>query len=100
MHFFFRSFNIFNVAITLDTIAPMKSADERDSNRRSVVAITTGQPAVPQPLPPNYFKFLFFKNGPTPASFSFIFGLFKQTLQFLQYVENVHPVYGAGILNS
>ena len=39
----------------------------------------------------------FFLNGPTPASFSFIFGLFKQTLQFLQYVKNVHPVYGAGI---
>ena len=42
------------------------------------------------------------KNGPTPASFSFIFGLFKQTLlQFLQqiYVKkcHVHPVYGAGI---
>ena len=37
--------------------------------------------------------------GPTPASFSFIFGLFKQKLQFLQqkYVKNVHPVYGAGI---
>ena len=31
--------------------------------------------------------------------FLFIFGLFKQTLQFLQqiYVKNVHPVYGAGI---
>ena len=42
----------------------------------------------------------FFKNGPTPASFSFIFGLFKQTLlQFLQQinVKNVHPVSGAGI---
>ena len=25
-----------------------------------------------------------FLNGPTPASFSIIFGLFKQTLQFLQ----------------
>ena len=39
------------------------------------------------------------KNGPTPASFSLILGLFKQTLQFLQqiYVKNVHPVYGAGI---
>ena len=24
----------------------------------------------------------FLKNGPTPASFSFIFGLFKQTIQF------------------
>ena len=34
----------------------------------------------------------FLKNGPTPASFSFIFGLFKQTsLQFLQqiYVEKM-----------
>ena len=28
-----------------------------------------------------WIVFLFFKNGPTPASFSFIFGLFKQTLQ-------------------
>ena len=38
--------------------------------------------------------------GQPPASFSFIFGLFKQiSLQFLQqiYVKNVHPVYGAGI---
>ena len=41
----------------------------------------------------------FLKNGPTSASFLFIFVLFKQTLQFLQqiYVKNVHPVYGAGI---
>ena len=31
---------------------------------------------------------LFFKNGPTPASFSFIFGLFTQTsLQFLQQIN-------------
>ena len=45
---------------------------------------------------------LFLKNGPTPASFSFIFGHFKQTsLQFLQQinVKNVHPVHGAGIRN-
>ena len=41
----------------------------------------------------------FFKNGPTPASFSFIFGLFKQTTNFYnKYMwKNVHPVYGAGI---
>ena len=42
----------------------------------------------------------FFLNGPTPAFFSFIFGFFKQTLQFLQQIgmwKNVHPVYGAGI---
>ena len=26
------------------------------------------------------------KNGPTPASFSFIFGLFKQKIQFLQQI--------------
>ena len=42
----------------------------------------------------------FLKNGPTPASFSFIFGLFKQTIQFLQQinVKNVmsiqYPVLG------
>ena len=41
----------------------------------------------------------FFKKWANPASFLFIFGLFKQTLQFLQqiYVKNVHPVYGARI---
>ena len=42
-----------------------------------------------------------FLNGPTLASFSFIFGLFKQTTQFLQQSNvkkcHVHPVYGAGI---
>ena len=27
------------------------------------------------------------KNGPTPASFSFIFGLFKQTIQYLQQIN-------------
>ena len=37
-----------------------------------------------------------------PASSPFIFGLFKQTLQFLQQIivkkcKNVHPEYGAGI---
>ena len=41
------------------------------------------------------------KNGPTLASFSFIFGLFKQTIQFLQQINvkkyHVHPVSGAGI---
>ena len=53
---------------------------------------------IPQALEKASIRF-FFKNGPTPASFSFIFGLFKQTLQFLQQinVKNVHPVYGAGI---
>ena len=42
----------------------------------------------------------FFKNGPTPASFSFMFGLFEQAvLKFLQQinVKNVHLVSGAGI---
>ena len=39
---------------------------------------------------------VFFKNGPSSASF--YFRLFKQTLQFVQpiNVKNVHPVYGAG----
>ena len=38
------------------------------------------------------------KNSPTPASYSFIFGLFKQTIQYLQQIneKNVHPVYGLG----
>ena len=43
-----------------------------------------------------------YKNGPTPASFLFIIGLFKQTIQFLQQINvknfpNVHLVYGNGI---
>ena len=43
----------------------------------------------------NFFK----KIGPTPASFPFIFGLFKQTIQFLQQINanNVCPVYKVGI---
>ena len=44
---------------------------------------------------------IFFINGPTSASFSFIFGLFKQTIQFSQQINvkklHVHPVSGAGI---
>ena len=42
---------------------------------------------------------MFLKNGPTPASFSIIFGLYKQTIQFYQQinVKNVQRVYGAGI---
>ena len=42
---------------------------------------------------------LFNKNGATPASFSFIFYIFNQTVQFLQqmYVENVHLVNCAEI---
>ena len=40
----------------------------------------------------------FLKNGPSSASFSFIFGLFKQTIQILQVnVKNVHLVSSAGI---
>ena len=42
---------------------------------------------------------MFFFKKANPASFSFIFGLFKQTLQFLQqiHVKNIHPVYVIGI---
>ena len=42
-----------------------------------------------------YFK----KNGPTPASFSFIFGIFQTNNTILQqiYVKNVHSAYGPGI---
>ena len=40
-----------------------------------------------------------FSNGLSAASFSFIIGFFKQTLQFLQLynVKNVRLVSGAGI---
>ena len=40
-----------------------------------------------------------FKNGPSSASFSFIFSLFKQKIQMLHQinVKNVHPASGAGI---
>ena len=42
-----------------------------------------------------------FLNGPIPASFTFIFSLLKQTLQYLQQIKvnkcHVHPVYGTGI---
>ena len=42
-----------------------------------------------------------FLNGPTPASFPFIFCFFKQTLRFFTTNKSekcqVHPVYGAEI---
>ena len=46
-----------------------------------------------------FIPILFWKYGPTPASYSFIFSLFKQTRQFFQQInaKNVHPVYGSGI---
>ena len=34
-----------------------------------------------------YLQNVFLKNGPTPASFSFIFSLFQQTIQFLQQIN-------------
>ena len=44
---------------------------------------------------------IFLKNGRTPASFSFIFGLLKQTIHFLQQINvkifHVYQVYGVGI---
>ena len=47
-------------------------------------------------------SYSFFKNGPTQASFLFIFNHFKQTIQFLQQINvkkclNVHLVYDARI---
>ena len=41
-----------------------------------------------------------FKNGPSPVSFTFIFGLFQTNFNTILQpinVKNVHPVYGAGI---
>ena len=47
----------------------------------------------------NSSKTFFIKNWPSSASFSFIFGLFQQTMQNLQQiiVINVHSVSVAGI---
>ena len=42
----------------------------------------------------------FFLNGPSPASFSFIFGRFQTNINTILKqinVKNVHTVYGAGI---
>ena len=39
----------------------------------------------------------FLKMGHPRPLFRLFSVFFKQTLQFLQYVKNVHPVYGAGI---
>ena len=48
-----------------------------------------------------HWKFVVFfkKNGPSSASFSFIFVFVKQELQCLQQIilKNVHPVHCAGI---
>ena len=50
---------------------------------------------------PTYLACLqYFFNGPSPASFSIIFGLFPTSINtILQQisVKNVHPVYGTGI---
>ena len=67
-----------------------------DSNSRSLVLEATALPTAPHRCP----TILHLKNGPTPASFPFIFSLFKQTT-FLQQINvkkcHVHPVYDAGI---
>ena len=41
---------------------------------------------------------MLFLNGPSPASFSFIWDLFKQTMQQIIVKKcHIQPVYGAGI---
>jgi len=54
-----------------------------DSNSRSLVLEATALPTAPHRCP----TILHLKNGPTPASFPFIFSLFKQTLQI--YATNI-----------
>ena len=49
-----------------------------------------------------YSRFVEVSDGTNPASFLFIFGLFKQKIQFLQQLNvnkcpNVHLVYSTGI---
>ena len=42
--------------------------------------------------------FWIIKNGPSPASYSFIFVLSNKRYNFYKFMwKNVHPVYGAGI---
>ena len=65
----------------------------RNNHLREITCVSTGQVFV-------LLTYCFLnKNGPTPATFLFIFGLFKQTLHFLQQIneKNVHPVYGVWI---
>ena len=40
--------------------------------------------------------YYFVKNGPTTASFSFIVGIFKPTLQFLQQMMSIQYTARAG----
>ena len=83
-----------------------------DSNRGPLVSEATTLPTEPQPLPKRdnclasascgWVSGAFLKIGQPRASFSFTFGLFKQTINFLHQINvkicpNVHPVYGAGI---
>ena len=60
----------------------VKSSNEkrRDRTGQQVEVLTRN---FERQLPKSIF---FCKNGPTPASFLLIFGLFKQTLQFLQQI--------------
>ena len=47
---------------------------------------------------PQNSQLFFYKNRPTPASFSFIFGLLKQTIQFLQQINVKNDIsYSPGI---
>jgi len=63
-----------------------------------LVGIVTTFLSDDQSSDPTFVQPLFEKNGPTQASFSFIF-VFSNALQFLQQinVKNFHPVYGARI---
>ena len=52
-----------------------------------LVGIVTTFLSDDQSSDPTFVQPLFEKNGPTQASFSFIFVLFKQTIQFLQKIN-------------
>ena len=50
---------------------------------------SSGEPLIEEAVR-NNLKFgsnVLLKNGPTSASFSFMFGLFKQTIQFLEQIN-------------
>ena len=87
-------FRYFRIFITVDSKQILDLIDCRwlDSNCGPLVLEATALSTEPQPLPWVHM-FGFFKWA-NPASFSFIFGLFKQTIQFFKtnQCENVMSI--------
>ena len=81
-----------------DDAAGNASRGRTDPNRRiwsvsdaksGAKVASSGEPLIEEAVR-NNLKFgsnVLLKNGPTSASFSFMFGLFKQTIQFLEQIN-------------